>query len=339
MGKINVLMNLPNASDATSFYRGLGPMAKLKHVMPELSLCFLPEYNWATISMCDLLFMQRPYKPEHVEIIDIANNNGVPVWVDYDDDLFSVPVSNPAYKVYSNDHIKTSVAKCIAMADHVSVSTQFLKDKLSPENIPLNKNISVIPNAFNDYLLLKNRKSNPLKRDPIVMWRGSRTHDKDIHIFLPEIIKICNKYQDWKFWFQGDKPWFLFESLKDNAVFADSVDPIIYFRMINEARPQVFMVPLFDDEFNRSKSNISWLESIYAGGVAIGPNWDEWKKPGCFNYSSPKEFEFKLEMILNREIDVNQENKIAWEYVQDELFLSKVNEKRKQIILNLLNAN
>lgn len=332
---INLLVNCPNAKDATSLYRGIGPLGSLRHQMPNLNLNFVTEYSWATFKLNDVFFIQRPYSSQHLGMIQMAKDNGVKVWLDYDDDLFSVPISNPAYGVYSRDHVKKDIAMMINLADHVSVSTDFLKRQLQLGPQPLNKNITVIPNAFDDDLFgYRTPPSSP--RRPLVFWRGSTTHQKDLFTHMEDIMEVVNTNSKWSFLFQGDKPWFLFEKLGGNAIFADPLDPTQYFRQIHESKPSVTMVPLHECDFNKSKSNIAWIEGAFFGSVTVAPDWEEWQRPGIIHYGKDRTFGEAMKLAMSNEIDPTRESEKAWEYIQDCLTLTKMNQKRAAIIESLL---
>lgn len=335
MNKIRLLVHCPNPKDATSFYRGIGPLSQLHRVMPGLDLHFTSEYNWSTLALCDAVFMQRPYKAEHLQILKMAKANRKRVWVDYDDDLFSVPVSNPAHKIYGEEETKKIIAKCIAHADSVTVSTELLKFKLQDGKQPLNRNITVIPNAFNDYLL-QERQILPKERRKLIMWRGSPTHQQDLSDLGEQIVDAVNSNPSWTFQFQGEVPWFLSERLGNNAIMAPSLDPIEYFSMIRTVQPRAMMVPLADHVFNRSKSNIAWLEGVYAGGLAIAPDTEEWRRPGALNYRTPQEFRDLLDLVIKEDISLNEQVQLGWDYIEENLMLSKVNKTRAWVLSAIL---
>lgn len=332
MTKFRLMVSCPNPKDATSFYRGIGPLSQLHKNFDGLELTFCSEHNWSTMALCDGIFMQRPYTNDQLGIIKMAKDNNKPVWVDYDDDLFNVPYSNPAYGVYSREDVKLTIAKCISHADVVTVSTPFLKRQLQQGEAPLNRNIYVIPNAFNDYLLLGRRTAPPKQRAPLIMWRGSPTHHKDLSDYGAQIINLANSNPKWTFHFQGDKPWFIYEKLNDNSIFSPPIDPIQYFSAINQMKPQAMMVPLSDNVFNKSKSNIAWIEAVYAGAVAIAPDWEEWNRPGCITFNSPAEFETIVTELIEGRIAVNDLVHSGWEFIMENLRLSRVNELRAEVV-------
>lgn len=335
MAKIRILPVIPNSTDATSFYRGGGPLKALKREWDDLEIHMTDKHNWFTHQMVDIIFLQRPYKKEHLDIVEMAKLNGRKVWVDFDDDLFNVPQSNPAYKIYGNDQTKFNIAKIINLADAVTVSTKSLKQLLQEPGATLNKNVVVIPNAFEDKEL---KRSEKISRKKLVFWRGSQTHHQDLMRFQDEIVdKRINSQPDWTWFFQGDKPWFLYEKLKDSALFGESIDIMEYFKiLLPRINPMITIVPLDDNVFNRSKSNIAWIEGCYAGAACLVPRWEGWENPGAVTYGDVADFGIKLKDMLKGHYDLEKISEEGWQYIQDNLLLSKVNELRKEVILSLL---
>lgn len=300
-----------------------------------IDFLFTEEYDHAVMARADLIFMQRPFRDTDLRIAKLAKSNGVPIWIDYDDDLFSVPNSNPTYKIYGGDEVKKRVAQLCACADTISVTTPYFKKKLEGSPLPLCKDIRVIPNAYNDALLGTKRKLIE-QRNALIFWRGSATHQEDIEEYMGPIVETMKENPKWTFLFQGDKYWRLFQQAGKNAVFADGIDPIEYFKMLSDTKPSATWVPLADSPFNRSKSNIAWLESVHAGCVTIGPKWEEWERPGCLNYSSKQTFYDAAAAIIKEEVDIEEQNRLAWEYVMDNLRLTTLNKLRMQIIEDLM---
>lgn len=335
MAKVKILAVIPNQTDATSFYRSGGPLLALKKSWEELDTFSVDRHNWFVHQMCDIVFLQRPYKKDHLDIVEMAKLNGKKVWVDFDDDLFNVPFSNPAYRIYGNDQSKFNIAKIISLADHVTVSTEPLKKLLQDPKAVLNKNVTVVPNAFDDNMLKRPEK---VSRKKVVFWRGSQTHHQDLWCFQDEILdKRINGPKGWTWVFQGDKPWFLYEKLKESALFGDPIDIIEYFKiLLPRVNPLVTIVPLYDTVFNRSKSNIAWIEGCYAGATCLVPRWEGWENPGAVTYSDVTDFGIKLKDMLAGHYDLEKMSEEGWQYIQDNLLLSKVNQLRKDVILSLL---
>lgn len=326
---MNILCLIPNQSDATSLYRGMGPIARLRDSMPEVSPMFLDKINWATLSMVDMIFMQRPYTSNHLQIAEMAQENRVPIWVDYDDDLFRVPSYNPTYEQYSDEDTMRNVAKIIQAASVVTVTTQHLKNNL----ITLNNNIRVVPNAIDTKTFVYRE---PIERRPHVLWRGSATHDKDMMLYTPAICEATRVNPNFSWTFIGKPFWWTIEQLPTKTtILAKALDPMKYMVFLQETAPAMVQVPLVDCDFNRSKSNIAWLEASFAGAITLGPDWEEWRKPGVITYTNHAQYLDALSHLVRGEIDIAAHAKNAWEYICDTVTLERVNEERKKIIMEL----
>jgi hypothetical protein len=73
------------------------------------------------------------------------------------------------------------------------------------------------------------------------------------------------------------------------------IDYIAHFR---EIAPSVLFKPLTNIPHNRTKSNCAWIEAAYAGGVCLGPDWEEWQVPGMVNYTGIEDCIDKLERLI-----------------------------------------
>jgi len=289
------------------------------------------KYNWATIGMADAVFLQRPYKEDHLMIVEMAKNSRKRVWVDYDDDLMSVPHHNPCHNLYGNEETKRTIQRIAAAADVVTTSTPALSSRFDKYN----KNVVTIPNAIDDKLFARPAHLPP--PIPLVVWRGSQTHDKDLWAYGDGIKNASSRCQKATFSFIGRPFWGVIESLEhQRTVVVDSLDPVEYHSLLTRLTPTAMMVPLFKDSFNLAKSNIAWIEACYAGAVAVAPDWPEWKLPGCVNYKDQKEFAQAI-------VDAIEEPKIArrqadegWEYIKENLTLGTVNGIRASVIMDLM---
>lgn len=332
---MNLFTYIPNDGDATSFYRAHQPLAQLRHIMPDLNIFHSgSQISPKSIAHMDMAFIQRPSDPGCIAMLELFQENGLKIWVDYDDNLFDVPNDNPAYPTFSGAHTKEIMMKMIREADLVTVSTQALADQLD-DIVKRLRGYHVVPNAYNDYLFKDEMRPGS---NNVVTWRGTQSHQKDLAHFGVEIIQSAHKFRtQWAFLFMGYEPWFMRAEMPDNTIFSGPTDIMKYYRNIKQISSKVFIVPLLDHAFNHSKSNIAWIEATMAGAVTVAPNWNEWQKPGVILYNSPKTFESGLNELLKRNDEFfRQSHALSKEYIMDNLRLSKVNEKRKELLEDLL---
>jgi hypothetical protein len=331
---MNLLCWIPQEHDATSFYRALQPISQLRKMVPNLNIFHVPkEINMIHLAHMDAVFLQRPSSVGHLELIQICKNLRIKVWVEYDDNLFCVPTSNPA-QLLLDKNTKKIIADIMDGADIISVSTEQLKQDLS-KIIPSKKLIRVIPNAFNDYLF----KDEPVYQpNNIIFWRGTQSHQADLHQFSDEIIRVAKKNPQWLFNFMGYNPFFITEKLPNQSIHTQGQELFKYHEVIKRIHPNLALVTLTDTEFNRCKSNIAWIEATYAGAVTLGPTMPEWIKPGLLNYHSIEHFGALLnELICEKAIPAGKKlHALSWEYIQDNLRLSKVNEQREALLEELM---
>lgn len=333
---ITILCVIPDQLDGTSFYRGMGPLGHLKRRF-NLKMNFVVEstINWSVMSPCDLVFMQRPFISQHVEVMNMAKMMSKPIWIDYDDDLFDVGTDNPTYRVYGKPAIQANVAKCIELADVITVSTKYLFDKISLKN----KNCHLIPNSV-DMSLFSWRKPNEQNKSKnnLIMWRGSPTHTKDVLSVGNQILDFHDKNKDTLFEFVGDRMFLLTDQM-DQARFIHTEwkDVINYHHHIYSRAPKAFMVPLVRSGFNAAKSNCSWLEATFAGALTVAPDLHEFKQPGIFRYETQDEFLKKLNevMSLNEDDHLYMLN-LSWKAICENFNLDVTNKKREEIIKGLV---
>jgi len=336
--KVLALTRAPGS--ACEYYRGIGTLSKI----PGVEIRIADEVNWTVLSQVDILFAERPYSASDHEIISMARDFGVPVWVEVDDDFFNVPAYNPAKDHFWKEGVQQRHAECLAMADIVTVTTAHLREQL----LEFNPRIIVIPNAFNDYHWEWEFKPGAKN---LVAWRGSATHKNDVRRYLDSMAEVQSKNKlDNQGWvFVGNDLWFAEERLMPKVTrFVEELPTTVYWKAIRSFGARFWHVPLLDNKFNRSKSNISWIEATYAGAVCLCPDMDEWRNPGAILYEPEIEvalrppfvypgrsepYESALTAMLGMS-DKEREDALrqSFEYIGQNLLLSKVNHKRKAIM-------
>lgn len=329
---MRVLFDIPSPLDATSFYRGIVPIAELGRKRSDLYFYNDGQWSWASLAPADIVFMQRPFNDTHHDKAIMAKKWGKPLWVDLDDWLLDVPTDNPAHSTYNTDNIKQNIVKILEMADILTVSTNHLKKLYSP----FHKDIRVVHNCLYD-AKFKLQEKRP-KRNKLVMWRGSRTHHKDVMSVTPQLANIAKDeaLKEWVFEFVGDNLWFATDIMPHERTFwGAGMDIYEYHKHIKDVAPSVMIVPLFDSDFNKSKSNIAWLEATYAGAMTLAPDFEEWRRPGIVNYKDPADFEKKLRLIMHGEINVEAQVEQSLKDVNDHYLLSEVNIARQLVLDDL----
>lgn len=195
-----------------------------------------------------------------------------PVIVDIDDNHLRVPKVNPASAPYKKGQEKRGIVSAyLSMASGLIVSTQPLKE----EYARLNPNITVIPNMndINDWV-----KREEKKKDKITLgYMGSITHNADLKLIIPAVAEVMRKNSKVEFQIIGaldDKSAAkLFDKYHDisDRIFVQAGTPTWkgYAELISKSGIDIGLAPLVDDDFNKSKSHIKWMEYAMIGVPTI----------------------------------------------------------------------
>lgn len=202
-----------------------------------------------------------------------AKEYGKKLVVDLDDNYFEVRPDQPGYKWYYPGSQKRAILSAyLSFADHIIVSTQTLKDyyeKWFKEVYKIDKPITVIPN-YNDlkefnYRYKGNRENNKIR----IGWQGSTTHFADLKMVMPVIKKLMDKYHNLYVDFMGgievNQIRDLFGKFKDEdfkrvTIVGGTPSWAGYPYKLSKTKWDIGICPLIDDEFNRNKSHIKWME-------------------------------------------------------------------------------
>lgn len=331
---IRLACNTPNQYDATAYYRADVPFSAMAS-QGILSINHDPAFNARRAMLTDVAFFQRPSQQLELDAIKIFKEFGVPVIADYDDLLFEVPTDNPAFSGYNSESVKATIVEIMRTVDVIFTSTKELKRSLQLPKHTLNKNVYVVPNALDDRCLLKGPMASPPKAtNRTALWRGSATHMRDVMEYAPEIGAVAEKYSDLAFTFVGWNPWFLTDRMRPTqAIVTEKLSVGEFMKMVHATAPSIGYIPLHDSQFNRCKSNIGWLEMTWAGAACLVPDWEEWRSPGAITYKNHEDFRKALDLMAKMDSSQLQRyNRMAWDYIQENLLVSKVNHIRQEVI-------
>lgn len=326
---LRVMTNLPAPSDATSWYRASGPLNEIRDIDVEFIPC--PRtIEWDCLTGMDVLFSQRPYGAHQLAIMKRAKSYNLVNWVDFDDDLLTVPTYNPTHETFGREEVMANVQEAIKMADIITVSTMDLGASIRK----INPKVLVVPNAINTRLY--HRVSDTVQRNQTVCYRGSSTHDVDVRIHADIILEAYEKFPQYSWCFVGWNPHFITDAMsKDRMRHVHWIsDPLVYMANLQKLRPAIGIVPLCDNQFNRSKSRIAHLELSLAGAMCVTPDWQEWQGSNTFKYSNPASFREQLFSALETPIErLGEMNNADWQWIKEHRSLDKVNVLRKEMLL------
>jgi len=177
-----------------------------------------------------------------------------PFLVETDDYLFDIPSTNIAYDTWRpGSSIRKVALSQIRQADGLIVSTPYLAGMYKDEN----PNIFVIPNSidFQEWKHLGGRKHDRFR----IGWVGGATHSSDLEMIAPALQEVLAKYKDaWFYCIHGVpnsfKTW-------KKTYWTHRWAPInLYPKFVASFKFDIGIAPLEDNNFNRGKSNLRWLE-------------------------------------------------------------------------------
>lgn len=308
-------------SEATEYYRSM-PLDYITHSDIDITRSTERQVTSHLLNRYDVVFILRASSFEHLKIIKLAKDLHKVVIIDYDDNVLHVPETNPMHGHYNND--KANIINCLALADQVWVATAGIKNAFRLYN----KNIHIVPNAHNDFIYPVSEKK-PFSYDKVAMWRGGGSHSADIYYpgVTENIVKLINGNRKWQFYWLGARFEFIEYRVKHGNLFYNpGASTVQFYKIMHKIQPTVFFYPLVDNPFNRCKSNCSWLESVYSGAAYFGnPNLPEIQKPGVNALTD-------LSAMMRDVEKLEQSHNESWNFITQELLLSKVNIKRLELL-------
>lgn len=230
-----------------------------------------------------------------------------------DDVVFreEIPDYNKFKFAFDNDEIRQNCIEIINMCDEVTVTCDFMR-KIYQEKTGKNE-ITVIPNfvpefwmgnLYNKTKIWNNFDKN--KKKPRILYTGSGAHydvdnknngQDDFSHVLDFVIKTVDKYQ-WVF--VGSFPPPLQEYVRTNKIeFHNWQSLTNYPRFIESLNAQAMIAPLMDNNFNKSKSDIKYIEACVLGIPCLVQDMETYKNaPPQLKFKTGDELEEKLDMLL-----------------------------------------
>jgi processive 1,2-diacylglycerol beta-glucosyltransferase len=220
----------------------------------------------------EVIVMQRDF-PRAFEayqaIHTIAKKNKIPLILDLDDLLFELPEDHPdrTRHIFSASLLPTFLA--MLEADFITVTTQPLHDYVSD----FNEHVVVLPNYLDDQLWSRKALVQNPKADSkiIIGYMGGHTHQPDLALIVPVIEQLSRQYAgrlEFIFWgSQPPKELSAFPSVHwHDEITWNYQDFAAYFQA---QHADILVAPLADNQFNRCKSPIKYLEYGALGAPGI----------------------------------------------------------------------
>lgn len=322
-----ILEYLDKYDSVCSFWRGAGTNSELERQgLIETKEANWNE-NWSTIRKFHIALFQRPVNKMCLDQAFLCKDLGLKIWVDLDD-WKDIPKEHIMYDAYKETFDELSFKKMLMLADVITVTNWRMSSNYTAEYPFIAEKVRVVPNAINDYVY----SFKSLSKEKRIVYRGGQNHIYDVKVYQDAIRQVLVDNPDWQFLSIGQD----IRRLKTlpNYQYLGNFELHTYFGLICGLNPSIFIVPLKDNEFNRCKSNISWLEGTLSGAACLCPEY--FKDTNSEFYDSVESFKFGLERLISN----SQLRQSLWSAstgaIKETCLLSKVNQKRIDIINDLL---
>ena len=229
-----------------------------------------PMVSPEVIYNADLVVIQRDFPrfwKDYQRVINLAREDNKPVIFDLDDLLLKIPLDHSHRSDYAGEILAMLYA--ILDADLVTTSSQYLQEFL----VELNPNSVLFHNYLNDRIWVSHDHNADSRQDSFVKigYMGGQTHQADLENIKQVLLNLNQKYPGklkYKFW--GTRP--PREILELTNTEFDPIDLADYTQFASYFSQQecdILIAPLIDNEFNKAKSGIKFLEYSVLGAAGV----------------------------------------------------------------------
>lgn len=199
------------------------------------------------------IVFQRKWDPQGLAAIKQAKAMGKHTVYELDDDIWAVTRNNPGYVAWGNPEILGGAVACIREVDMVTTTTPLLAERLRQ----FNSNVRVIPNMLPstgwDYPDVRPQSSEHV----VLGWVGSSSHFEDMRLFDGFVHQLLDKYPFVEFQFAGGSPEAPFDP-HPRITRLKTTDILGYPTILEHF--DIGLIPIVDNTFNRSKSDLKFVE-------------------------------------------------------------------------------
>jgi len=268
-------------------------------------------------------------------LTQLRQKYGFRIIYEIDDVVFheDIPDYNKFKFAFESEEIRNNIITMINMCDEVTVTNEYMRDYFRQKTGK--KEISVIPNFPPDWWI--GRYSDPKrsydlllkhKKKPRILYAGSGAHfdvdnkvnqQDDFEDVIKHIIDSRHKYT----WiFIGAAPMQLIPYIKSGEIEYHPWQKLYdYPKKIYELEVQMLIAPLQDNNFNRCKSDIKFIEACCMGLPVACQDMVTYKN-ALIKFETGEEMMFKIEDTLRR-TNRYLENSYDYRKIGENRFLEK----------------
>jgi glycosyltransferase involved in cell wall biosynthesis len=228
----------------------------------------------------NVMVWQRASESDLLPKVNLATSQGIKNIYELDDDVFNIPEKfQKPYIHYAKPEVRESITALMRACDAVTVSTNVLAQSVQP--YVSDKPIFVVENSLDverweeDYA----KKQNTKKDTITIGWMASGSHTIDAPLVIPALLRALKeddrvrvKLIGWVGWdIIGEK----FDRYRHRIDTSDWVNYVQLPKVMREI--DIGICPLIDNLFNRSKSNLKWLQYSALGAATVASDLDPYK--------------------------------------------------------------
>jgi glycosyltransferase involved in cell wall biosynthesis len=270
--------------DGCGYYR-VQLVAKYLNRLPDVHARIVYQYDNNDIDWADVIVIQKQSNPKAIPYIQYAKKKGKKVVTEVDDDYFNIPVWNPAYKYYHN--LGSELIAFYKLSDAMTVTTPHLRKEM----LKYNPNVYVLPNSLDMEIQRQLENMDPQERakhtfyldteqksvsqeevraitegKKLIGWGGSPTHLRDLDQATKALQKVCNENKDVMLIMMACSTDTLLKTIHPKQMLLVKPNPIFrYHQVLASMDWDIGICPIEDNIFNRSKSNLKFLEFAVNG--------------------------------------------------------------------------
>lgn len=220
----------------------------------------------------DIIIVQRIFSFEHYYVLESLKRAGKKVVYEVDDDVFRVPKTNPAYKIYGRYDVQFGAKQCMNLADMIVTTTPDLAESLG-----VKEKCFIFPNSLSlsEFFIRGGTQGDSTK----LFWSGSNTHNQDWETAIPAIMKILQERDDLSLTLMGNIPDPIKNLVQNDTKIGSKISgingmmPEAYFNFLKTGlEADIGIIPLSNTMFNKGKSPCKFVEFAAIGLPIIASN-------------------------------------------------------------------
>jgi glycosyltransferase involved in cell wall biosynthesis len=262
-----LVAQVDSAQDETTgdfYYRAFAPGTGMAHCdgVHVVNFTYFHRLRHRIMRDADVLVLNNICDADLLPVIRDRKTRGKPTVYELCDDLWALPASNPMRAFYSQSNNLLLIKRLAHYCDALQFSSPELERKFGY----LNSTVRVFPNQILEVPPERNREERAIVR---VGWGGSIGHLGDMAKISDLLVRWVLSRQDVHLYLMcADPVWKLFDSLPENRKRRFATGSLAdYYNFVSHL--DIGLAPLEDTPFNRSRSDVKFLEYAAHGVVPV----------------------------------------------------------------------